>query len=269
MPYHVRITRRSHPHRTDNLVRLDLQSATEVRHAIVRPLLKHHGLVIGNTQVSSYDIEQIRVHYTSADSDELWPQAYAARLQDIQSRKPSVEYYVARMGQNVTDQFITEDVVTLLDPQVAPSDPVSTAPLGPSSVSSNLATTSGGHFGKAAADGNNRSNLFEVLLLLISIFGNILANLVQSNLLSISAVAVVFLACALVIRRHNSRLVVLTTLLVLIMCLILYFWPKVSSTQAGETGVMHTTSLCTATKARTSTGVFDCSSDSVRFPELV
>ena len=110
MPFHVRITPRSH--RSHDETKLDLTSE-QLENRFLAPYREGRSIVIGGLTIPPDDIERIRITFTDEDSDHLLPIVRSEQRQERQRSRaivlggPSDEWYVAEKGRDVTDELIT------------------------------------------------------------------------------------------------------------------------------------------------------------------
>lgn len=104
MPYHVRVSTRSH--RTEDEVRLDLTQA-ELEERFLRPYREGRPIVIGGRTVDPADLDRLRINVTDETSAELLPIVQRERREaQVQTTLPN-DWYIADRGRDVTDEFIT------------------------------------------------------------------------------------------------------------------------------------------------------------------
>lgn len=110
MPYHVRITQKSH--REHDEVKLDL-GKDQLEARFLTPYLEGRPVVIGGKTIPTEDIERIRINYSDETSEELLPIVRREEEERRRSSKfvviggPSDEWLVADRGKDVTDEIIT------------------------------------------------------------------------------------------------------------------------------------------------------------------
>ena len=101
MPYyHVRITQKSN--RSHDEVRLDL-ALDKLEQLFLEPYRKGLSITTGGVSIPALDIERIRINRTDRESSSLRPVAE----QESRGSTISTEWYIARMGEDITDKFIT------------------------------------------------------------------------------------------------------------------------------------------------------------------
>jgi len=105
MPYHVRITPKSN--RTHDEVKLDLDDK-QLEDRFLKPYREGRTIVIGGRTIPPEDIYSIKISHTEEGSEKILPDIRARRAG---SRHVAVsisdEWYVAKYGKDVTDDFIT------------------------------------------------------------------------------------------------------------------------------------------------------------------
>jgi predicted nucleotide-binding protein len=110
VPYHVRITPSSD--RSHDEIRLDL-SERELEERVLRPYREGRPITLKGRTFPLDDIERLRIHYTDESSDELRPQVEAEQERKrrqshvIALGGPSINWYIAAQGRDVTDDLIT------------------------------------------------------------------------------------------------------------------------------------------------------------------
>lgn len=103
--YHVRITQKSS--KWDDEVKLDL-SLEELNQRILDSYHDGRPITIGGKAIATDDIERIVITKTVQDSTVLRSEAEQQKKQSgIITPAISVEWYIADMGEDVTDEFIT------------------------------------------------------------------------------------------------------------------------------------------------------------------
>jgi len=110
MPYHVRITQKSH--REHDEVKLDLDR-DQLEARFLTTYLEGRPVVIGGKTIPTEDIERIRINFTEEKSEELLP---IVRREEQEKRSsnsfvvlggPTDEWLIADKGKDVTDDIIT------------------------------------------------------------------------------------------------------------------------------------------------------------------
>jgi predicted nucleotide-binding protein len=106
MPYHVRITPKDPRLRSHDTLALD-KDAGWIEHHIAAPRREGRDIFIDGRVFSWADIDQIHITETDQPSDQLLPQIRARR-----QKRPGVtwipdDWYVAKDGLDVTEQFIS------------------------------------------------------------------------------------------------------------------------------------------------------------------
>lgn len=131
VPYHVRVSTLSQPSWDE--VRLDL-TEQDLEDRILRPYREGRPIVIGGVTVPPADLRRLRVSLTEKPSGEL-----LAEAEQLKQRRPMaypIEWYIADLGSNVTDDVITgppgSDLATA--PVSKATDPVPAAGPDPRSV---------------------------------------------------------------------------------------------------------------------------------------
>ena len=105
MPYyHVCITQKSNRSRAE--VRLDL-TLDQLKQLFLEPYRKGRPIATGGKSIATDNIERIRITVTEADSASLRPIAEQKRRGIMTIPPIPVEWYIADMGKDVTDEFIT------------------------------------------------------------------------------------------------------------------------------------------------------------------
>jgi hypothetical protein len=107
MPYHVRIVRRSSRGNSAlDVVSVNL-SAAVLRERVLSPYRADVSLFLAGTKVLLDDIESIRITYTAETAEELRPRAERLRS-EIRAAFPllSVNWFIAELGKDVTDDLI-------------------------------------------------------------------------------------------------------------------------------------------------------------------
>lgn len=103
MPYyHVRIIEKSN--RTH--IRLDFTD-DELENRILAPYRKGSAIVIGGKSIPVNDIDRIRINQTEIKSENIRPDVEQRRSSSGMAQMRSVEWEIAAIGTEVTDQFIT------------------------------------------------------------------------------------------------------------------------------------------------------------------
>ena len=97
--YHIRITRMSD--RSHDEVRLDLD-VEKLEQLFLEPYRKGLTITTGGMSISTHDIERMRINRTDRESSSLRPIAE----QKSRGSPISTEWYIADMGDDVTDEFI-------------------------------------------------------------------------------------------------------------------------------------------------------------------
>ncbi|MDP9331413.1 MAG: nucleotide-binding protein [Actinomycetota bacterium] len=110
MPYHVRITSESDPAHDE--IKLDL-SEGELEARILQPYRSGMPITLGGRTFPLSDIRRLRINFTDEESSVLRP-VIEAREREKQERSsvvmlggPSMNWYIAASGQDVTDDVIT------------------------------------------------------------------------------------------------------------------------------------------------------------------
>lgn len=101
--YHVRINRRSA--KSSDVVKLDL-SEEELRTRFLDAYYAGDTITTGGQAIGPADINYIRINRTVEDSSILRPRVVAERRYNRGALAVSDDWYVARTGDDVTDQFI-------------------------------------------------------------------------------------------------------------------------------------------------------------------
>lgn len=105
MPYyHVRITQKSNQWHDE--VRLDL-TLDRLEHLILEPYRKGVPITTGGKSISTDDIERLRITETTQDSTYLRPAAEVEQRRSMIIPPISVQWYIADMGKDISDEFIT------------------------------------------------------------------------------------------------------------------------------------------------------------------
>jgi predicted nucleotide-binding protein len=104
MPYHVRITQRSHP--SFDEVKLDL-TWEDLETRFLRPYREGRPITIGGKTIDISDIERLRINLTDQDSASLLSMVQAKRRRDGAVFGLSDEWEIADMGDEKTDELIT------------------------------------------------------------------------------------------------------------------------------------------------------------------
>ena len=105
MPYyHVRITQKSY--KWNDEVKLD-NSLEDLEQRILEPYRNGRPITIGGKAIALDDIERVRITKTVQDSTCLRPIAEQEQRGSMIIPPISVEWYIADMGEDVTDEFIT------------------------------------------------------------------------------------------------------------------------------------------------------------------
>ena len=103
--YHVRITQKSS--KLNDEVGLDY-TLEDLARRIIEPYRNGRPITIGGKAIATDDIERIRITKTVQESTYLRPIAEQERRRGGVIIPPiSVEWYIAKMGEDVTDDFIT------------------------------------------------------------------------------------------------------------------------------------------------------------------
>ena len=107
--YHVCITPKSDQksNRSDDIVKLDL-SKEDLESRILIPYRKGLPITLRGQTVSPDAIKLICINRTEQDSKYLRPIVEAERSQSAIIGGPSIEWHIARKGEDVTDDFITD-----------------------------------------------------------------------------------------------------------------------------------------------------------------
>ena len=110
MFYHVRITTKSSKSSRDE-VKLDL-TLSQLEERILLPYRAGRAITIGGKSIKSDDITRVRINKTDEDSSRLRPRARQKQNRRLESGIVAIpgipiEWDIADMGENVTDEFIT------------------------------------------------------------------------------------------------------------------------------------------------------------------
>jgi hypothetical protein len=103
--YHVRINRRSV--KSSDVIKLDLSEA-ELRTRFLNPYYADTPITIGGQVIEPSDIHYIHINKTEQDSSVLRPRVIAElRARGGGAVTVPIDWYVAKSGEEVTDQLIT------------------------------------------------------------------------------------------------------------------------------------------------------------------
>ena len=104
MPYHVRITQKS-----DSLhdeVKLDL-TEDQLEQRFLNPYREGRPIIIGGKTIPPDDIDRIRITFTEETSEQILPLVRAERATSNVITPIPDQWYVAKRGQDITDELIT------------------------------------------------------------------------------------------------------------------------------------------------------------------
>jgi predicted nucleotide-binding protein len=135
--FHVRVTVKDQSSWVDDEVRLDLDRE-ELEQRFLVPYREARSIIIGGRTIAAKDIERIKVTETATSSDELKAQVQqereaarargrAAGVVDL-TRKPSIGWYIADAGEDVTEAVMDTPLGTAAEsnnPVPEASDPSS------------------------------------------------------------------------------------------------------------------------------------------------
>jgi len=106
MPYHLQITSKEPRH--DN-TRVDI-SEEELKDTVIKPYHEGTPIFCGGRNISTDNIERIKITYSEKESSELYPIIEKELEEERRSRKLvksiPVEWYIVQRGRDVTDRFI-------------------------------------------------------------------------------------------------------------------------------------------------------------------
>lgn len=102
--YHVRISQKSN--RSEDEVKVDLR-VEDLEQRVLAPYRNGRPITLGGKSIATNDIERVKINTTRADSNYLRPFAQTRQRYDSATLLKSVEWHMADMGRDVTDELIT------------------------------------------------------------------------------------------------------------------------------------------------------------------
>src|SRR6266545_2959342 len=103
MPFHVRLTPKRD--RSHDEVKLDLDKE-ELERRFLRPYAEGRPIVVGGRTIPADDIGRIRINYTDELAAQLLPMVKAERARSGGIAPISDDWYIAKRGRDVTDEYI-------------------------------------------------------------------------------------------------------------------------------------------------------------------
>src|SRR5687768_16570301 len=99
MPYHVMIVGNQDKSRTEVALAL---TEDDVRQRFSRPYLQGQDILISGRTINARDVFRIKITHTDELPDELRSRAEIARKDYGAIPVPSIDYFIARQGKDVT-----------------------------------------------------------------------------------------------------------------------------------------------------------------------